>query len=86
LWKLRGRNRDDTQLINDCDLMGDEITPDTNVLTLRTKNGIIRYTVDDLVGLLKMYLEQREEFTATPVLPKHPYTNKEWSLGDMYAV
>ena len=86
IWKLRGRCRDDTQLINDCDLMGDEITADTNVLTLTTKNGIIRYTVDDLVGLLKMYLEKRDQFTTTPVIPKHPYTNKEWSMGDMHAV
>jgi len=66
--------------------MGDEITADTNVLTLTTKNGIIRYTVDDLVGLLKMYLEKRDQFTTTPVIPKHPYTNKEWSMGDMHAV
>jgi hypothetical protein len=40
--------------------MGDEITDDTNVLSLTTSGGIIRYTVDDLVGLLKMYLEKRD--------------------------
>ena len=86
MWKIRGRNQQTSQVINTCDLMGEEITDDTNILSLTTSGGIIRYTVDDLVGLLKMYLEKREEFTATPVLPKHPYTNQEWNLGELYAV
>ena len=86
LWKWqKQRNTVKDEYLNDVDLMGDEFE-NRPIVTLQRPQGIIRYTVEDVVGLLGMYLQNRNEFSADSKIPMHPYLNQEWSTGDLYKV
>lgn len=78
------RNISDTY-INDTDLLGDPIE-DLPHISVYLKSQRIRYTVNDIISLIQMHLEQREQFSPKPRLPIDPYTNKQWTIPVIYKI
>ena len=78
------RNLNETY-INDTDLLGDSIE-DVPYISVYLNQQNIRYTMNDIVSLIKMHLEQNDQFSSKPRLPIDPYTNKEWSIPIIYKV
>ena len=71
--------------INDTDLLGDSIE-DSPHISVYLNSQKIRYTVHDIISLIEMHLEQREQFSSKPRLPIDPYTNKQWTIPIIYKI
>jgi hypothetical protein len=42
--------------------------------------------LEDIIGIIQSSLESRDEFSPIYGIPKHPYTNTEWTVGEMYKI
>lgn len=85
IQKQRTNSFEQIQRNNAEDLLGMPIDPET-CLYLYQDGVESRYSLDDIIGILQMSLEQKEEFTPKPRIPCDPYTNKEWSIPILYKV
>lgn len=84
VWSYQYRRRLQEQRFitagNECDLMGEPLDV---CLELQAN----RYSAQDLIGILQMSLEKREEFSSTPrCIPIDPYTNQPWTIPILYKI
>ena len=71
--------------INNTDLLGDSLV-DNSYIYVCLNSQKIRYTLHDVISLIQMHLEQRDQFSSKPRLPIDPYTNKQWTTAIMYKI
>lgn len=84
-YRARTRQNANT-LLNEEDLMGEPWDEEVSYIALQQTQGVIRYSLTDIVGMIQSSLESREEFSVVHSVPTHPYTNQPWSLGELYMV
>lgn len=90
LWRWQNRKRRVLQrnesYINSVDLLGEPIN-DATSLSLCMNGKKYRYSLQDVIGIMKMTLETRVEFSSEPKqYPMDPYTNQTWKLPILYKV
>ena len=86
-YRKRLRNSSETYL-NQQDLLGDSFDDiEEPICSFQlNSNGKIRYTLTDIIGILKMNLEKRQEFESTAQNPIDPYTREKWNIGTLFYV
>lgn len=81
-WITTRRNLHHThQIINTSDLCSNTFQ-EVSYLEVMEYGKTFRFSVNDITNLFTQALQARSEIRATPIHPKNPYTNQEFSILD----